>query len=198
MSQANGERQPVILRTERLVLRGWKDSDAEPFAALNADPEVMEHFPSTHGPGRSSELMDGAQRQIDRAGYGFWAVEITASGRFAGFVGISDVTDAALPFAPAVEIGWRLAREFWGQSIAFEAAQACLDFAFDRLGLEQVVAYTTRENVRSRALMKRLGMRRDPAEDFIHPLLAPGHRQGLHVLYRIEGSEWHERGGSLG
>jgi RimJ/RimL family protein N-acetyltransferase len=181
---------PVAIRTERLLIRSWSDADAEPFAAINADPVVMEHFPSTHAVEQSGELMERAQRQIDREGYGFWAVEIARSGCFAGFVGISDVTDEQLAFAPAVEVGWRLAREFWGQSIAHEAAVASLGFGFDRLELGEVVAYTARGNERSRALMERLGMSRDPAGDFMHPALPPGHRVAPHVLYRIERATW--------
>jgi len=153
----------------------------------------MEHFPSTHDARQSRELMERAQEQIDRQGYGFWAVEIQASGVFAGFVGISDVSDSRLSFAPAVEVGWRLAREFWGKSIAFEAAAASIGLGFERLDLGEIVAYTAAGNERSRALMERLGMRRDPAEDFLHPALAEGHRVAPHVIYRLTRADWEQQ-----
>jgi RimJ/RimL family protein N-acetyltransferase len=188
------ERARAVLHTERLLLRGWSSEDSGPFAALNADPEVMEHFPSTLGVEQSLDLIDRAQRQIEQAGYGFWAVEISASGRLAGFAGLSDVSDGGLAFAPAVEVGWRLAREFWGQGIAFEAAAASLSFGFGQLAFGEIVAYTARGNERSRALMERLGMRRDPAEDFLHPSLPAEHRLAPHVLYRLGRERWVARG----
>jgi len=154
----------------------------------------MEYFPGTHGPEASRELMDRAQHQIDRAGYGFWAVEVAQSGRLAGFVRISDVTDTELAFAPAVEVGWRLAREFWGQGIAFEAATASLSYGFDEVGLGEIVAYAVSANERSRAVMERLGMRWDRAADFMHPSLPERHRLAPHVLYGIDRVTWEKRG----
>ena len=172
------------LRTERLVLRGWRDADREPFAALNADPEVMRHFPAPLSRAESDELADRLAAEIAGRGWGRWAVEERETGRFAGFTGLAPVPFEA-PFTPAVEVGWRLARPAWGRGLATEAARAALAFAFDDLGLEEVVSFTARTNDRSWAVMERLGMRRDPEEDFEHPLLPAGHPLRPHVLYRI-------------
>jgi len=172
------------LRTPRLLLRGWRDQDLGPFAALNADPAVMEHFPATLGRAESDALAARIAAQFDARGFGLWAVEAPGVAPFLGFVGLA-VPRFTAPFTPCVEIGWRLAREFWGRGFALEAAQAALDFAWGPADLTAVVSFTAPANRRSIALMERLGMRRDPAEDFDHPLLAEGHRLRRHVLYRI-------------
>lgn len=173
------------LRTERLLLRPWREKDREPFAAINADPAVMEHFPSTLSRDESDALAQRIDDDIQRLGYGFWAVEVPDSSPFIGFVGIV-AADEAMPFAPAIEIGWRLARAHWGRGLASEGARAALTFGFDELELEQIVALTAAGNMRSRRVMERLGMRRDPADDFIHPGLPEGHPIAPHVLYRID------------
>jgi RimJ/RimL family protein N-acetyltransferase len=179
------------LRTERLLLRRWREADLEPFAALNADPEVMEHFPALLSVEQSAALVARIERCFDERGYGLWAVEVRAEdadgagGAFAGFVGLEPVMDERLAFAPAVELGWRLAQPFWGGGIATEAAAAATAFAFDALALTELVSYTAVSNVRSQLVMQRLGMRRDPAEDFLHPGIAPGDPLAPHVLYRI-------------
>jgi RimJ/RimL family protein N-acetyltransferase len=173
------------LTTERLLLRPWRAEDREPFAAINADPAVMEHFPSTLTRGQSDALAERIDGELRREGYGLWAVEIPREASFIGFVGLQ-ATDAELPFARTTEIGWRLGRSYWGRGLASAAARAALAYGFDELALEEVVAYTAAGNLRSRRVMERLGMRHDPAEDFLHPQLAAGHALAAHVLYRLE------------
>ncbi len=180
------------LRTRRLVLRRWQDGDLEPFAALNADPEVMEHFPSRLDRSASDALAAAADGAFDERGFGLWAVEVAATGLFIGFTGLA-VPRFEAPFTPAVEIGWRLARMAWGHGYATEAATAALDDAFERVGLTEVVSFTSVPNVRSQAVMHRLAMTRDPAEDFDHPNLPAGHRLRRHVLYRINAATWRAR-----
>jgi RimJ/RimL family protein N-acetyltransferase len=171
-------------RTDRLLLRRWTDADLEPFAALNADPEVMEHFPALLSRAESDALARHSDAFLRENGWGLWAVEVAQSGRFAGFTGLAPVR-AALPFAPAIEVGWRLARWAWGSGYATEAATAALRVAFDGLGLDEVVSFTALTNVRSQAVMRRIGMTRDPADDFDHPALPVGSPLRRHVLYRI-------------
>lgn len=173
------------LRTERLLLRRWRASDREPFARINADPGVMEFFPGLQSPQVSAEMIEDFEREFDAEGFGIWAVEVPGELPLAGFAGLMRV-GADLPFAPAVEVGWRLTPEAWGRSIGFEAATAALHFGFGRAALERVVSYTAAANARSRRLMERLGMHRDPAEDFEHPRIAPGHPLAAHVLYRLD------------
>jgi RimJ/RimL family protein N-acetyltransferase len=175
------------LRTQRLVLRQWRDDDLAPFAALNADPDVMRHFPSVLTRAESDALALGARALIDTRGWGLWAAEILDAGQFIGFIGLAQPRFEA-HFTPAVEIGWRLAREHWGHGYATEGAQAAIGFAFDELGLEEIVSFTTVGNARSRRVMKRLGMTHHPADDFEHPLLAPGDQLRPHVLYRLRQS----------
>lgn len=172
------------LETERLILRAFKDSDAAPFAQMNADPVVMEHFPATLTRAESDALIGRIMESIDAHGYGFWAAEEKASGAFIGFIGIKDVTFEA-PFIPAVEIGWRLARPFWGKGYASEGARASLNYGFDVLGLGEIVSFTTTENYRSQSVMQRIGMTRDEAGDFLHPAFSQDYPMALHVLYRI-------------
>ena len=173
------------LRTERLLLRRWRSADREPFAAINADPAVMEFFPGLQSAQVSAEMIDDFEREFEAQGFGLWAVELPGELPLAGFAGLMRV-GADLPFAPAVEVGWRVTPKAWGRSIAFEAATAALRFGFERAGLERVVSYTAAANLRSRRLMERLGMCRDPAEDFEHPRIADGHPLAPHVLYRLE------------
>jgi RimJ/RimL family protein N-acetyltransferase len=169
------------LRTERLLLRGWLEADHPAFAALNADPEVMRHFPATLTREESDAMADRIARAFDERSWGLWAVE--HQGDFLGFAGLS-VPRFEAHFTPAVEIGWRLAKHAWGHGYATEAARAVLRFAFDELGLEEVVSFTTVENARSRAVMERIGMTHDPADDFDHPGIPVGSPLRRHVLYR--------------
>ncbi len=177
------------LVTDRLVLRRFADADREPFAAMNADPEVMEHFTAPLTRAESEGFAAAIERAFARDGFGLWAVE--AAGRFVGFVGLNRVRFTA-PFAPAVEVGWRLARDAWGRGYATEAATAALDDAFGRVGLTEVVSFTIPANVRSVAVMERLGMTHDPADDFDHPRVMIGHPHRRHVLYRMSQGRWAE------
>ncbi len=176
------------LTTERLLLRRWRAEDRTPFAALNADPEVMRHFPALMTRAESDALAGRLEAHFEREGWGLWAMEQRSTGAFLGFTGLARPTFDA-PFMPAVEIGWRLARAAWGQGYASEAARASTAFAFDELGLDEIVSMAVVANARSRAVMERLGMHRDPAEDFDHPLVAAP-RLRRHVLYRLTAAEW--------
>lgn len=191
-----GRTAPVRLRTDRLVLRRWRAEDLEPFAALNADPEVMARFPSTLDRAASDALAETADAHFDEHGFGLWAVEVAGTGRLVGYTGLA-VPRFTAHFTPAVEVGWRLARHAWGQGYATEAAAAALDDAFGRVGLAEVVSFTSVGNERSRAVMRRLGMAHDAVEDFDHPGLSPGHWLRRHVLYRLGAATWWcARGGS--
>lgn len=172
------------LRTERLVLREWRDSDLDPFAALNADPEVMRFMPKLLSRDECAARIQSIRDHFREHGFGLWAVEVRDAIPFIGFVGLS-IPRFEAPFTPCVEIGWRLAREAWGQGFAIEAARASVAFGFDQLGLKEIVSFTVPDNVRSRRVMERLGMTCDPAEDFDHPMLAEGHPLRKHVLYRL-------------
>jgi RimJ/RimL family protein N-acetyltransferase len=171
------------LVTERLRLRTWRDSDLEPFATLNADPEVMRHFPATLDRAASDALVGRIKAHFDHHGFGPWVVEIPDVTECAGFVGLMVPTFEA-HFTPCIEIGWRLARQYWGKGYATEAATVALDYAFEVLQADEVVAMTVPSNRRSRAVMERLGMSQDPADDFDHPSLPVGHALQRHVLYR--------------
>lgn len=172
------------LRTSRLVLRAWKDEDLEAFAALNADPRVMEHMPGTLSRAASDASASKIRSSMSERGLGLWAAELPGEAPFIGFVGLSCPTFDA-PFSPCVEIGWRLAHMYWGRGYATEGARAALDAAFGELGLPEVVSFTTKDNERSRRVMERLGMTRDERDDFDHPELPEGHPLRPHVLYRI-------------
>jgi len=171
------------LRTERLLLRRWRDADLEPFAALNADPATMRFFPATLTREESDAHAERIGRQIEEEGWGLWAVEVPRDAAFAGFVGLARPGFEA-HFTPAVEVGWRLARAHWGKGYATEAGRAALAFGFAELGLEEIVSFTSRANEPSWRVMERLGMSRDPADDFEHPRLPEGHPLRPHVLYR--------------
>ncbi|HEY8237897.1 MAG TPA: GNAT family N-acetyltransferase [Candidatus Limnocylindrales bacterium] len=172
------------LDTERLRLRGWRASDLAPFAALNADPEVMEHFPERLDRRSSDALVARIEAAWTENSFGLWAVERRVDGLFIGFVGLSRPSFEA-QFTPAIEVGWRLARGAWGFGYATEAARAAVRYGFEILGLDEIVSFTVPANVRSRQVMERLGMQRDPADDFDHPRLPAGHPLQRHVLYRL-------------
>ena len=172
------------IETERLVLRRWRDADREPFAALNADPHVMEFMPKRLERAESDALIDRIEGTFDQHGFGFWAVEVRGGAPFAGFVGLS-VPRFDAHFTPCVEIGWRLAVEQQGHGYATEGARAALAFGFEQAGLDEIVAFTTPKNAPSLHVMEKLGMRRDPADDFEHPLIEVGHPLRHLVLYRV-------------
>lgn len=177
------------LATERLVLRAWRDTDLAPFAALNADPRVMEFFPSASSPAESDAMVERIRRHFASHGFGLWAVEAPGVADFIGFVGLVYVPFAA-PFTPAVEVGWRLAAEHWGRGYATEAARRALEVGFERFHLDQIVSMTVPANQRSRHVMEKIGMRRSPADDFDHPRIPEGHRFHRHVLYRLSRADW--------
>ncbi|MEV6123303.1 GNAT family N-acetyltransferase [Streptomyces sp. NPDC052077] len=170
------------LRTDRLVLRRWRDSDLEPWAAMNSDPEVREHLGDLLTREQSDASVARFQAGFDQRGYGFWAVQSRATGEFIGFAGLDQVDDG-MPFS-GVEIGWRLARSAWGRGYATEAALAGLAFGFETLGLPEILAVTTAANLRSRGVMRRIGMTRDPADDFDDPTAPEGPLRPK-LLYRI-------------
>lgn len=172
------------IRTKRLLLRAWTRADRAPFAALNADATVMEHFPSLLGRAESDALAARIEADFERDGFGLWAVEVPAVAPFIGFVGLAAPRFEA-HFTPCVEIGWRLAAEHWNRGYASEAALAVLEFAFETLELSEVVSFTSAGNAASRKVMEKIGMVRDVAGDFDHPSLPEGHRLRRHVLYRI-------------
>ena len=170
----------------RLLLRPWQESDYEPFADLCADPVVMEHFPSTMERAAAIEWARLKQSEIDARGWGLWAAEVRGVANFIGFIGLSRPS-----FMPdSVEIGWRLAQPFWGFGYATEGANLALDYGFTNVGLGEIVSFTATTNVRSEAVMRRLGMTHDAADDFDHPNLPAGHRLARHVLYRMSRERW--------
>ncbi len=171
---------PRELRTDRLLLRWWVPADLDAFAALNADPRVMEHFPGTLTRDASDALADRIARHFAEHAFGLWALEIPGVTPFAGVVGLG-IPRFEAHFTPAIEIGWRLAAAYWGHGYATEAALATAAFGFGDLGLREIVSFTVPENARSRRVMERIGMTHDPADDFDHPMLADRRR---HVLYR--------------
>lgn len=174
-----------MIETERLILRRWRDADREPFAAMCADPEVMRHFPALLTRAESDAVV---QRMVaHQAGHGFcfFALERKSDGAFLGFTGMMTLKPEN-PLHPGVEIGWRLAREAWGAGYASEAALAAIAHGFDSLGLKRIVSFTATENLRSQAVMQRIGMTRRADLDFDHPAVPEGHRLRPHVVYAIE------------
>ncbi len=172
------------VRTPRLLLRRWRDEDRSPFAELNADPVVMEHFPAPLSREESDAYVDRIEAGWEERGFGMWAVEV--DGRLAGHTGLSVPTFEA-DFLPSVEVGWRYAAWAWGRGYATEAASAALDHAFGPLGLPEVVSFTATTNTPSERVMQRIGMRR--AGEFDHARLPDGHRLQRHVLYRVTRAE---------
>ena len=180
----------IEIETPRLRMRQWRESDREPFAAMNADPAVVEFFASPPSRAASDASIDAWQAQFAAQGWSNWAVELRESQEFLGFTGLS-VPRRTFSFSPCVEVGWRLARKFWGEGFATEAARAALRVAFERLALPEVVSFTAVGNLRSRAVMERIGMY-DTNQDFEHPGITEGHPLRLHCLYRITGVQWGE------
>lgn len=180
------------IRTERLLMRRWTLEDRGPFASMNADPQVMEHFPAPLDRQDSDALAARADAHLAEHGWGLWALEVTtgqARGRFAGFTGLA-VPSWEAAFTPCVEIGWRLPWWAWGHGYASEAARAALRVAFTDLGLQEVVSFTAVSNQRSEAVMRRIGMIRDPDGDFDYPTIPLGHPLGRSVLYRLSTARW--------
>jgi RimJ/RimL family protein N-acetyltransferase len=172
------------LTTERLLLRRWRASDREPFRALNADPRVMEFMPGLLTAEESDARVDYAESHFERHGFGLFAAELRQSSAFIGFIGLS-IPRFEAPFMPSVEIGWRLAAEYWGRGLATEGAREALRYGFEELGLDAIVSFTADANIRSRRVMEKLGMTHDPVDDFEHPSIPEGHPLRHHVLYRL-------------
>jgi RimJ/RimL family protein N-acetyltransferase len=178
----------MSIATERLILRQWRDEDVEPFAAMSADPEVME-FLLPMDRARCAAMAAEERAYIAEHGFGWWALELPGTAGFIGFAGLARIPDG-FRFAGAVEIGWRLARPYWGCGYATEAARAALADGFGRLDLDEILAFTTPMNRRSRAVMERLGMIHDEAGLFEHPMVPEGHRLRPHLLYRLARDAW--------
>lgn len=178
-----------ILDTPRLTLRGWRDSDRPPFAAMNADAEVTRYLSKPLTRDESDAFIDRVVARWRERGYGLWAVERRSDGAFLGFTGLS-WQDFESPVTPAVEIGWRLRRDAWGQGYATEAATAALRYGFESLNLEEIVSFTTAANLASQRVMQRIGLIRDPASDFELPYVPVGHPIRPHVVYRLGRSAW--------
>jgi RimJ/RimL family protein N-acetyltransferase len=176
------------LSTARLLLRGWRETDHAPFAELNGDPLVMEYFPAALTRAESDDLIARIESGFEHRGFGLWALEVHATGEFVGFAGLA-IPSFSAHFTPAVEVGWRLARGAWGQGYATEAGRAAIAFGFRDAGLDRIVSFTSAANMRSRAVMERIGMTNDPADDFDHPALPEG-RLRAHVLYRMSVADW--------
>jgi RimJ/RimL family protein N-acetyltransferase len=177
------------IQTPRLILRLWRDSDYEPFAAMNADPRVREHFPNVLSRAESDASAERIRAHFEKHGFGLWAVEVRDGADFIGFTGLAHPSFAA-PSGSTVEIGWRLAFEHWGRGYATEAAKHALAAGFEQLGLPEIVAFATVGNVRSRRVMEKIGLTHNSADDFDHPLLPPEHRVARHVLYRLRRADW--------
>ena len=177
-------------------MRRWRDGDREPFAALNADPVVMEHMPEVLTPEQSDAFVDRIEACWDARGLGLWAVEAHGIAPFVGYVGLWPADDLA--GAGAIEVGWRLARDHWGHGYATEAAREALRFGFEHVGLDEIVSFTVPQNARSLRVMKRIGLQHDPSRDFDHPRVDPSTHPDLvrHVLYRLSRAEWLPRGGA--
>jgi len=180
--------QIIEFETDRLLLRQWLATDREPFAALNADPRVMEFFPATLNRAMSDSMANYCQAFIAERGWGFWAAELKDSDQFIGFIGLH-TPSFELPFSPCVEIGWRLAFQYWGKGFASEAARGALHVGFELLNLREIVSFTAVRNLRSRAVMERLGMR-EARSTFEHPHIPVGSPLRLHCLYRLSRDNW--------
>jgi RimJ/RimL family protein N-acetyltransferase len=172
------------LRTDRLLLRRWRPDDIEAYAAMNADSRVMEYFDAPLTREESDAKFGRIQILFQEQGFGMWAVEVVGEAPFVGSIGLNIPTYDA-HFTPCIEVGWRLATDYWGRGIATEGARAVLEFGFRELKLTEIVSLTTVSNARSRRVMEKLAMRRDSNDDFDHPALPPGHRFRRHVLYRL-------------
>ena len=181
-----------MIRTERLLLRRWTDADRDAFAAMNADPAVMEHMQGLMTAEQSNDFVDRIQRHWEEHGWAQWAVEVPGVAPFVGYVGLWPA-DFVAP--GMVEVGWRLAQAHWGHGYATEGAREALRFGFEEVGLDEIVSFTVPANERSWRVMERIGLVRDPARDFDHPRVDAAKYPHLvrHVLYRLDREEWAAR-----
>lgn len=176
------------IETDRLILRSWRDSDREPFAALNSDPEVMRYFPDIQNHSVSNASVDKRIAHDKQHGFCFWAADLKATGEFIGFIGM-EIAHDGIPGAGLPEIGWRLSKDVWGQGLAPEGARACLAYAFSVLKSPEVISITSQNNQPSMRVMEKIGMRRDFENDFDHPDVPEESPIRPHVLYRIKAEE---------
>jgi RimJ/RimL family protein N-acetyltransferase len=181
----------IEFNTHRLRLRRWRDEDREPFARMSADPRVMEFFPNLFDRAASDAMLARMESKMLLQGWGWWAVEIDNTQEFIGFVGLN-VPAPELPCSPCVEVGWRLAFDYWGKGYATEAAQGAVKVGFELLALDEIVSFTAVGNLRSQAVMERLNMKKSP-ETFLHPSLPPQHPLAEHCLYRLSRETWAEK-----
>ena len=179
----------VAVTTDRLILRRWRESDRKPFAGLNADPRVMEFLPGVLSRNESDQVVDRIEDHFEVHGFGLCAAELRQDHSLIGFIGLA-VPWFQASFTPCVEIGWRLSADHWGLGFATEGARAITRYAFEDLGLEELVSFTVPGNARSRRVMEKLGMTHDPADDFDHPRVPQAHPLRRHVLYRLRRSEF--------
>ncbi len=176
------------IETERLILRQWQEGDAEVFAAINQDLKVIEFLLGPMSLKDSQDFIAKANNHFREFGFGLWATTIKATGELIGFVGLN-VPDFESHFTPCVEIGWRLVSQHWGKGYATEAARAVLRIGFENFGLKEIVSFTTLQNLRSEAVMKKIGMQRDLKDNFFHPKLSLDHPLSKHMLYRISAKQ---------
>ena len=184
-----GHKLNDVITTPRLLLRPWRSSDHESFAAMCADAEVMEFFPAVLNRDESEALIGRIEAHQREHGFCFFAAEWIGKAQFIGVIGLGHVPFQA-SFTPAVEIGWRLARAFWGHGLATEGARAALNYGFKNLGLDEIVSFSVPGNISSRRVMEKIGMKHDRSGDFDHPRLPEGHPLRRHVLYRLRRAEW--------
>lgn len=177
------------IKTKRLILRPWREEDLEAFSRLNADPRVMEYFPGVLTQEESDQFAKRICTAIKQQGWGLWAVSVPDISDFIGYIGLAPVNFVA-DFTPAIEIGWRLAHEFWEKGYATEGAMSALKYGFETLQLDEIVSFTAVQNKRSQKVMEKIGMTHNPQEDFDHPKLSEGNRLRRHVLYRLKRSDW--------
>lgn len=179
----------VHLETERITLREWLPQDVAAFARMNSDPLIMEYFPRVLNEETTVRLINRFQEHFDKYGFGMYALEHKETKSFMGFAGISHVRDL-FPFAPAVEMAWRLEYEYWGKGFATEAARAIISYAFNNLELKELVAFSVYDNARAIHMMEKLGLKHDKKGDFDYPKLPSGHPLGCHVLYRLKAKDY--------
>ncbi len=179
----------MTVRTTRLILRSWEESDLEPFARLNSDPRVMEYFPSVLSHKESNDLARRIIAKLEEQGWGLWAVSVPGVADFIGLIGLAKPSFEA-HFTPTVEVGWRLAFDHWGKGYATEGAKAALAYGFETINLPEIVSFTAVHNMRSRRVMEKIDMHHDPKDDFDHPKLPEGHPLRKHVLYRLNKPDW--------
>ena len=173
----------IYKRTERLIIRDWKDEDITPFTEMNSDPEVMKYFPSALTPEKSLEFFERITAAIKEKGYGLFAAELAETNELIGFVGFAGPRFEAW-FTPCIEIGWRLRKKFWGRALAPEGAAACLEMGFNEFGFADIFSFTSEINAPSRRVMEKIGL--SHIGDFDHPNIPEGNALRKHVLYKID------------